>query len=414
MTTAIKYKFNAIDSARYEKFEKLPPELANDVDTINMWVDYYWQPTPDFVIDDLKEIISSYKTDEKNVIDAAKGWLPSDFKNAVAEKLEVENNIYLDDPEKEIGLCHGAADGFACIMGIFLEPGDEVLALAPQFVFAWGLSDLHQAKALPVPLSEERDWDLDQRDIHDLLERLITKKTKLMISTIPGNPTGTVFSKETTKAIGEVLRDHGIIYVEDAVYERRVFDDRKFVSMASFPEMRDWTVCLMGFSKIYNVSAFRVGYVVANREIIDKVWRWHMIGGFDPPTPFMKTMAKAYRRDMSGSLPAEWHERYRREWDEVRRWSFDELKRIPGVSLNMPHGGTYHFINISRLGTTEEVFTYLRDNYKVLLTPGTWYGPGGEGYMRLCYATNLPERTKQGITRVVEALTKLAKQRGIV
>src|SRR5208282_1424071 len=144
--TAASYKFNAISSARYEQFEKLPPQLATDPETINMWIDYYWQPTPSFVIDDLKEIISSYKTDEKNVIDASKGWLPSDFKDAVAEKLEVENNIYLDDPQKEIGLCHGAADGLACILGIFLEPGDEVLVLDPQFIFAWGLSDLHGAR----------------------------------------------------------------------------------------------------------------------------------------------------------------------------------------------------------------------------------------------------------------------------
>jgi aspartate/methionine/tyrosine aminotransferase len=298
-------------------------------------------------------------------------------------------------------------------MGIFLEPGDEVLVLDPQFILAWGLSDLHRSKTISVPIREDHDWDLDQIDIPELLEPLITRKTKLMVSTIPGNPTGTVFSKETTKAIGDVLREHGILYVEDAVYERRVFDDRKFVSMASFPEMKDWTVCLMGFSKIYNVAAFRVGYVVANQEIIDKVRRWHMIGGFDPPAPFMKTMAKAYRRDMSRSLPPDWHERYRMEWDEVRRWSYDELKQIPGVSLKRPHGGTYHFINISRLGTTDDVFKYLRDKYKVLLTPGTWYGPGGEGYLRLCYAANQPERTKQGITRVVEALTKLAEQKAI-
>ena len=408
-----KYRYNRIISARYEEFEKLPPTVARDPEYIAMWGDHYWQPIRKPLTDDLAEIVRSYNNDEKDMMKAGAGWVAQDFRDAIAEKLELENNIYVDNPQKEIGTCHGAAEGFACAAGIFLEPGDEVLVLDPQFTFAWGLPDLHGAKTISVPITEEDDWNLEPGKVPGLLEHLITDKTKMMIATIPGNPTGTVFSKDTTKAIGDVLRDHKIVYVEDAVYERRVYDGCKFVSMASIPEMKDWTVCLMGFSKIYNVGTFRVGYVVANEDIIDKVWRWHMLGGVDPPAPFQKTVAKALRRDMAGPLPPSWHEEYRKEWDEVRHWTYDMLKKIPGVSLRMPHGGTFHFINISKLGTSDEVFTYLRDKYKVTLTPGRWYGPGGHGYLRLCYASNVPERTREGTSRVVDGLTKLARQKGV-
>ncbi len=407
-----RYKFNRITAARYEEYEKLPPNIRLDPNTIAMWADQYWQPIPKQVIADLTEVVQSYRPGEKDAVRAEAGWLATDFKEAVAEKLARENSIRVDDPEKEIGTCHGAAEGFACVCGIFLKPGDEVLVLDPQFTFAWGLPDLHGAKTVSVPLKEENDWNLEPGEVPDLLGPLITDKTKMMIATMPSNPTGAVFSRETTKAIGDILIDHRIIYLEDAVYERRVYDGCKFVSMASIPEMREWTVCLMGFSKIYNVGTFRVGYVVANEEIIDKVWRWHMLGGIDPPAPLMKTCAKAYRRDMAGPLPPPWHEELRREWDEMRRCTYDMLREIPGVSLRMPRGGTFHFINISRLGTSRDVFAYLRDEYGVLLTPGAWYGPGGECYLRLCYASNTPEKTVEGTSRVVEALTKLSKRKG--
>ena len=408
-----KYRFNKIDSVRYEQFEKLPPHLRNDPDVIFLWGDRYWQPIPAPIIQDAKEIIGSYKPNAVTMMEARDGWLAHDYRDAIAEKLRIENNIHLDNPQKQIGTCHGAADGFACIAGIFLEPGDEVLVLDPQFTFAWGLPDLHGAKTISVPILEENDWNIEPGNVPDLLEPRINEKTKMMIVCMPGNPTGTIFSKETSKAIGDVLSDHGIVYLEDSVYERRLYDGNEFVSMGSIPSMKDYAICVKGFSKVYNVQDFRVGYIVANEEIIDKVWRWHMLGGIDPSPIFMKVMARALRRDMAATLPPQWHEEYRKEWEKMRKMTYDALSETPGISLRMPQSGTYHFINISKLGTSEEIFQLLRDKYKVFLTPGTWYGPGGHGYMRLCYAANLPEVTMNGVEQVKKAFIKIAQEKGI-
>jgi aminotransferase len=408
-----KYRYNRIITARYEEFELLDAKYRNNPDVISMWGDRYWQPTPKWLIDDLIEIARSYDSEQEYVDDAYEPWWPGDFKDAVTEKLRLSNNIKLDNPEKQIGLTHGAAGGFAAACGIFLQDGDEALVLAPQFTFAWGIPDLLGAKTIPVPIKEENDWTLTPGEVPDLLEPLITKKTKMMISTIPGNPTGTLFSKATTKAIGDILRDHEILYLEDNVYERRIYDDYKYVPMASIPGMLDWTISLMGFSKIYNVGSFRVGYVVSNEDIVDKIWRWYMLGSVSPSNLFRKVLAKAFRRDMAGPLPPPWHEANRKEWDKMRHLTYDMLKEIPGVSLSLPRSGTFHFINISKLGTSDEIHTYMREKYKVLLTPGRWYGPGGHGYVRLCYATNVPKRTIEGVNRTIEGLTKLAKQKGI-
>ncbi len=324
-----------------------------------------------------------------------------------------EDGIKVENPTKEIGTCHGAADGFACIAGIFLEPGDEVLVVDPQFTFAWGLPDLHRAKTISVPIAEENNWNIAEEDIPDILEPKINEKTKMMIMCMPGNPTGTVFSHGTTKAIGDILSEHEIIYLEDSVYERRIYDGIKFTSMGSIPSMKDYAVCVRGFSKIYNVRPFRTGYIHANPEIIDKVWRWHMLGGIDPSSIYMRVLAKCLRKEMSEPLPPKWHQDYKQEWDVMRKWTYEAINDNPYLSCAMPQAGTFHFVNTSKLGPSDEVFAILRDKYKVLLTPGTWYGPRGEGYMRLCYAANLPEDTKNGVNRFLDAVNKIGKKKGI-
>lgn len=393
--------------------EKLPKEIISDPEAIELWGDAYWQHIPDFLLEYLYEVVSSYNTNTRDNNEAKQSWVAHDFKNAIAEKLLLEEGIKLDNPVKQIGTCHGASDGFAAVAGIFLEQGDEVLVVDPQFTFAWGLPDLHGAKTVPIPITEEGNWNITEEDVTELLEPKINDKTKMMIMCMPGNPTGTVFSHGTTKAIGDILSDHEVIYLEDAVYERRLYDGNKFVSMGSIPSMKDYAVCIRGFSKIYNVRPFRTGYLFANEEIVDKVWRWHMLGGINPSSIYMKVMAKCFRKEMSEPLPPKWHEDYRKEWDEVRKWSYEKINDNPWLSCAMPQAGTYHFVNISKLGTTDEVNELLMFKYKVLLTPGTWYGPGGEGYMRLCYAANQPEYTMKGVNRFLDAVNEIAQNKGL-
>ncbi|MDX1314736.1 MAG: pyridoxal phosphate-dependent aminotransferase [Eudoraea sp.] len=407
------YRFNNIINVRYEQFEKLPRDLMSDPDAVFLWGDEYWQHIPQFVLDYLTEVVNSYDLDTKTNSKAKRNWYASDYRDAIAEKLLLEDGIKLDNPAKQIGTCHGAADGFACIAGIFLEPGDEVLVVDPQFTFAWGLPDLHRAKTISIPISEEGNWNISEEDVPDLIEPKINDKTKMMIMCMPGNPTGTVFSHNTTKAIGDILSDNEIIYLEDSVYERRVYDDNNFVSMGAIPSMKDYSVCVRGFSKIYNVRPFRTGYIVANEEIIDKVWRWHMLGGIDPSSIYMKVLSKCLRKEMSEPLPPRWHEAYKVEWDVMRKRTFEAINDNPWLSCSMPQAGTFHFVNTSRLGPSDELFAILRDKYKVLLTPGTWYGPNGEGYMRLCYAANLPEDTMIGVNRFLDAVNKIALNKGL-
>jgi aspartate/methionine/tyrosine aminotransferase len=128
-----KYHFNNIINVRYEQFEKLPRELMSDPDAVFLWGDEYWQHIPKFVLDYLEEVANSYDLNTRTNSEAKKNWIAHDYRDAIAEKLRLEDGIIIEDPRREIGTCHGAADGFACITGIFLEPGDEVLVVDPLF-----------------------------------------------------------------------------------------------------------------------------------------------------------------------------------------------------------------------------------------------------------------------------------------
>ena len=126
-----RYRFNNIINARYEQFEKLPKSLMNDPDTVFIWGDEYWQQITPFVLNYLDDVVNSYDLETKTNSKAKQNWYAPDFREAIAEKLMLEDGIKIDNPSKQIGTCHGAADGFACIAGIFLEPGDEVLRSNP-------------------------------------------------------------------------------------------------------------------------------------------------------------------------------------------------------------------------------------------------------------------------------------------
>jgi aspartate/methionine/tyrosine aminotransferase len=401
----MRYRYNPrFLSARYEEFDQIlfDPKLVLDPDFMHLWADKYWQPTPQSIVD------ACIKNTNPDTI---AGFPPAgetpEFKEAIAEKLRKENNIIVNDPQKEIGYCHGIAGGFKAACDVFLDIADEALVLDPSFTYAWGLCDETGTKAVSVPITEGQDWNIRPENVPDLLEPLISKNTKMFIATHPGNPTGTVFSRATLEAIGDILRDHEILFLEDCAYERRIYDGRKFVPMAAIPEMRDYVITIMGFDKIYNTMSLRTGYIFANEDIVRKIWKWHMLDGVDPPAIFRKALITALTMDQS------FHDAYLEEWDTMRRYAYNEIRKIPGVTLRMPHSGTFHYVNTSRLGTTQEVFAYLRDTEKVLVTPGPWYGPSGEGYVRICYATYPPEKTKEGVQRIVDGLTTLAKQKGI-
>ena len=190
----------------------------------------------------------------------------------IAEKLKEENGI-IADPQNEILLLAGMSAGMAIVSQTFLNEGDEVLVMDPGYVTHFGYVLARKATLKFVRLTEhkgvtdESRWSFDEQRLEDA----ITPKTKMLILCNPENPTGYVYSHDDLQQISEICIRHNLIVFANECYERLVYNEAfeqtlKFESIATFPGMRERTVTLQGVTKAYNLSGFRVGWLVAEED----------------------------------------------------------------------------------------------------------------------------------------------------
>jgi len=190
--------------------------------------------------------------------------------------------------------------------------------------------------------------------------------------------------------------------LSDEVYERYQFDGRRHHSLATIDGMKERVVSLFSFSKEYAISGARIGYVVADQQTIDVIARIQQNDGAGA-NHAGQVAALAALNGPQGFL-----DDWMAEFDRSRRHTVETLNRIPGVTCDMPQGGFFVFADISKLGTSDDVWKLLLREAKVGVAPGIWYGPHGEGYVRLCYGAAPFEVLELGLARISEVLGRLS------
>ena len=186
-----------------------------------------------------------------------------DLKKSICEKFKRDNNI--DYNESQIVVSTGAKQSIANVCMSILNPGDEVLLPAPYWVSYSAIATLCEAKFKIIPSSIENDFKITPKQ----LELAISNKTKLIIFNSPNNPSGTVYSENEYKALGEVLKKHPEIYIiSDEIYEHINYGVKHF-SIARIKELYDRTITINGISKAYAMTGWRIGYIGAP-ELIAK------------------------------------------------------------------------------------------------------------------------------------------------
>ena len=185
----------------------------------------------------------------------ARGFM--DLRQAISLKLRTENGIDAD-PESDIFVRVGAMQGIFNTILHLINPGDEVLVMDPGYDY-YSQIGLFGGTAVPVPVTEANGFHVDPADIR----KAITPKTKMLILNSPSNPTGAVIERATLVEIARIAQKNGIFVLSDEPYERIVFDDRKHVSIASLPGMKELTISVYTLSKTYAMTGWRVGYVAA-------------------------------------------------------------------------------------------------------------------------------------------------------
>ena len=213
--------------------------------------------TPDFIKKAaVKAIDQNY-----NSYSPVDGYL--DLKKSICEKFKRDNNI--DYNESQIVVSTGAKQSIANVCMSILNPGDEVLLPAPYWVSYSAIATLCEAKFKIIPSSIENDFKITPKQ----LELAISNKTKLIIFNSPNNPSGTVYSENEYKALGEVLKKHPEIYIiSDEIYEHINYGVKHF-SIARIKELYDRTITVNGISKAYAMTGWRIGYIGAP-ELIAK------------------------------------------------------------------------------------------------------------------------------------------------
>ena len=312
----------------------------------------------------------------------------NELRQAVADYVKKYKNV--DAGLENVAIVPGGKPTMFFTMMTLVRPGDEVIYPNPGFPIYESCIKFAEGVPVPLPITAENDFRLDI----EKFKSLITPKTKLIIINSPGNPTGGVFEKEDILAMAEVLRDRPDIFIlSDEIYDRLVFDGKTF-SIASLPEFRDRTLVLDGFSKSYSMTGWRIGYCVANEEII-KRFELLMVNSVSCTCSFTQMGALEALTGSQDSV-----DRMREEFRKRRDWLVEALNNIDGIKCRLPRGAFYAFPDISAFGLTSKEFAdRLLNEEGVALAWGTSFGEYGEGHIRISYATSL-ENLKEAVKRI--------------
>ena len=320
-----------------------------------------------------------------------------ELRKAIAEKLQRDNHIAYE-PE-EILVTIGVGEGTYAAVAAFLEPGDEILVPNPIWLNYIHVPNFFGAVPVSYDLKEENDFQIDMEQ----LKSLITPKTKMLVINTPGNPTGTVQSRETLEALAKLAIEHDLIVLSDEIYEKLVYGGAEHISIASLPGMKERTITLNGFSKCYSMTGWRLGYAAAPREFIQAMVRVHH---------YINTCASSFVQE-AGITALEKAEpdvqEMVKEYARRRDYMVQALNDIPGVHCKTPGGAFYVFANIQSFGlSSNEMADYLLEQAGIATVAGLAFGTQGEGYIRLSYACSY-ERIVEGMARMKDALARLKK-----
>jgi aspartate/methionine/tyrosine aminotransferase len=275
-----------------------------------------------------------------------------------------------------------------------VEPGDEVIYPNPGFPTYEAMIGVAGGVPVPVPLLEENSFSFDL----DAFDKLISKRTKLIILNSPSNPTGGVIPDRDLEHIAAQAQKVNCWVMSDEIYARIAYDGLQVSSIASLPGMKERTIIVDGFSKTYSMTGWRLGYGIMPKELAEKVGLLltHSLGSTAHFTQFAGMEAIAGPQDMVDGMVAEYERR--------RNVIVDGLNRIPGITCKKPQGAFYVFPNIKGTGMTSNALANLiLEKAGVALLPGSSFGNYGEGYLRLSYATSMPV-IEEGLARIRKVL----------
>ncbi len=330
------------------------------------------------------------------------------LRELIAQKAAFRNNLPIDGIEN-VQVTAGATSGLQAAFSRLIDPGAEVLVLAPYWsilrqvadqahmklveVLFWDKAASHSVGHPPLPppqaVGSHGNWFVDPAEI---LEPFITAKTQGIYINTPSNPTGMLMDRAMLERIGEFARAHDLWIFSDEAYEDFIWEGGEHVSIGSLPGMFERTISIYTFSKCFGASGMRIGYVVAEASVVSQINRG-IVGGYYQPGRLGQLFAwRGLQRYEETVLT------FRHDYAPTWRWVRDHLKCdfMPSV------GGFYFFVKLPPgwEGLPPELKIDRMLDGGVVLSPGEYFGHDYHGWARLCFTILPPEQTAEAIHRL--------------
>ena len=299
------------------------------------------------------------------------------------------------EPKDEILITVGVSEALKCVFSAICNEGDEIIvptpcfvAYTPEIIFAGGVPVTIETKA-------ENNFEVFAEEI----EAKITDKTKAIFFGYPNNPTGAILSRENALKINELAEKYNLLVISDEIYDQLVYG-AEHVCFPALPNAKDRTILLGGFSKDYAMTGWRVGYVCAEKSLLEAFSKIHQYAVMSAPT--ISQYAALAALEIGEPFVKEMHA----EYDRRRKLVFSSLNEM-GLDCFEPKGALYAFPSVAKTGMNGDEFaTALLTKEQVAVVPGSSFGPGGENHVRIAYCKSY-EQIEIALERIEKFLVRI-------
>ena len=366
-------------------------EIARRVEAQGKKLVHFELGEPDFTT--AQNIIdAAHKMMEKGMTHYASSRGVPQLLKAIA-KHEEDFGIHAN-PNKNIIVVPGSKFAIYALLSATIDPGDEVIVVSPAWPSYADIVTVVGGKPVKVALTESLRLD------EESLKKAVSKRTRLLMLNSPNNPTGTVLDTKDLKLLRDLAVDNDFLVVSDEIYKMMVYDGARHTSIATLPDMAERTIIVDGFSKTYAMTGWRLGYAIGNEEIIDNMVKIQM----NTTTCAVTFIQYAAVEALNG--PQDSVQRMLEEYARRRKTALKLIREIPGMRCAEPRGAFYLFPDVSGYDKPDTEITKGLLEHGVSLTPGTPFGPGGAGHVRVSYATAMDDIT-EGMKRMREYFESL-------
>ena len=300
------------------------------------------------------------------------------------------------DPISEIMITVGAMEGLYLALLSITNPGDEYIIPAPYYVNYGQM--VHMCGGVPVIVDKPAEEPLSFRT--EDIEAAITPKTKAIIINTPSNPSGKIIPWNKIEKLAELAKKHDLYVISDEVYKCLIYGENKFKSIVSIEGMRERTILTNSLSKEFCMTGWRIGYVLANKEIVANMTKLqeNVCACAPLPSQYAAIESLSSKEDYSANMKSIFSER--------RDALVSGINSIKGLSCTPPDATFYLMVDISKTGLKSFDFACkLLESVHVAVVPGVTYGQSCDNYVRIAFTKNV-DVIKQGVERIATFMSQ--------